>query len=300
MSSAWAPATRTAVAAAGPSPIRLRGAANLCLDTAGATDQAPIHAYACNASRPTQMFSLQSQSALFHIMLGASSTCLENFFGGPITVWGNCPWSGGDSSGKAWSYDNTTGHLKNGGCLTASGSNVAISACSPGTNPSQSWDVVGAPMPTPPPPPPPRSEGHTIGLRGDKTLCMDSQTASNTEPVKMAACVANKTSQLFTLATQGDLFHIALWAKPDVCLEDWFPGTTDSPVTVWPDCPWQPGRSATGKAWSYDNATGLLNNTNADWGQHGCLAAHGANQALTVRKCDASDPNQAWLLEGAP
>jgi len=161
------------------------------LDTQGATDQSPVRVRTCDASKATQLFTIAPQGSLFHIDLGAGGGCLENFFSGSITVWGNCPWQGGDSSGKAWSYDNATGALNNGGCLTASGEGGAVSVghCDAAAA-NQQWDVKGAPMPTPPPPPPPRSDGHVIMLRGNSSLCMDSETASNTDPVKMLMYVA--------------------------------------------------------------------------------------------------------------
>eukprot|EP00041_Stephanoeca_diplocostata_P016917 m.335858 g.335858 ORF g.335858 m.335858 type:complete len:132 (-) comp20527_c0_seq4:489-884(-) len=129
---------------------------------------------------------------------------------------------------------------------------------------------------------------------------MDSEGAASQVPVKMQKCNNTKKSQLFSLPSNGNLFHIALFATPGTCLEDWYPGQTDSPVTIWPNCPWQPGRDASGKAWWYNHTSGLVHSANADWGQHGCLGAHGSGAGVTVRKCDEQDTNQRWDLLGTP
>lgn len=65
---------------------------------------------------------------------------------------------------------------------------------------------------------------HKVTLVTGNLLCMDSEGAASQVPVKMQKCDKTKKSQLFSLPTNGNLFHIALLASPGTCLEDWYPG----------------------------------------------------------------------------
>mmetsp|Transcript_21514 Transcript_21514/g.56090 ORF Transcript_21514/g.56090 Transcript_21514/m.56090 type:complete len:320 (+) Transcript_21514:135-1094(+) len=144
--------------------IRHPSGTALCLDYAGATDQNPIHTQMCTAGSGSQQFWYDAANGYIH--LGGSPSCqegppccLENFFGGSITLWG-CS----DPSGKKFSYNNMTGQITSqGGCLTAGapGSAVNTRPCN-ATNADQNWVM----METAPPPSPPSPMGHSCAAFG--------------------------------------------------------------------------------------------------------------------------------------
>jgi len=135
----------------GPIFWYLRSNSSICLDWAGATDQQPQQTSVCMSNKSSQVFGLDL--AAHRLTLGAAANCndgspccVENFFGGSPTIWG-CS----DPSGKNFQYDDASGHLINGGCITAKGVNAGatIVACSPG-EPNQGWAMKAAPPPPPP------------------------------------------------------------------------------------------------------------------------------------------------------
>lgn len=114
---------------------------SVCLDYAGATDTNPIKFATCKTTSPTQMFGFDPATGFIH--LGGNPSCqegppccIENFFGGSLTIWG-CS----DPSGKKFSYNNQTGQIMSqGGCVTAThdGANAGTKPCN-ASDPAQSW-----------------------------------------------------------------------------------------------------------------------------------------------------------------
>lgn len=80
------------------SVIKLRNE-NTCIDVSDATDQNGVKTLPCNATKTAQQFTFDSRPPNF-IIHDTNNACLEDFWGSYITVWSNCPWSGGDSEGK--------------------------------------------------------------------------------------------------------------------------------------------------------------------------------------------------------
>jgi hypothetical protein len=160
----WAKPTIAIESLPPPTTIQLHGmgAGPLCIDSAGATDQQPVTTETCVAGKQSQLFGYNRESLYIHLE-GTNARCnegppccLEDFFGGPITLWG-CS----DPAGKQFHFNASSGWITNGGqCLTAAkaGSSVNSAACSP-SNAGQVWSMPGvspAP-PTPPGPAPPPS-----------------------------------------------------------------------------------------------------------------------------------------------
>ena len=198
------------------------------------------------------------------------------------------PWS--PASGKftaLWTVQMTFGTASRVGKLQG----CSALACNAGSTLTWSdatvWTKQGAPGPAPGPAP-----SGTIALRSDPTVCLDSSSASNQDPIVARACVANSTSQTFSYNSRDPNLYIVLDASSSAargcielqsdglcCVENWGGQCTvfgcDSIQAI--------------KHWVYNASTGTITNGGS------CMTTQ-AGAGVSMSTCVPGHAAQAWTI----